>query len=163
MLSDNDGRIPFTENKIDSMPRKWRSLTKSILFENPYYEERYITSYFYQHMGILTGRKSGITVIEYNYYSSDKMKTLCVRTCMLHKCVIYQYEPLLHSIYSSSGSILNDGCCIFFGYSYKITEDMPITKMPDSVLSKLLTDQNNRDDKIYHTRIFELMMILPDI
>jgi len=78
MLSDNGGRMPFTENKIENMPRKWRKLTQSITFTNPPYDVRYDNSYCYQHMGILTGRKSGITVIEYNHHSMDKTNTLCV-------------------------------------------------------------------------------------
>ncbi len=161
MFSDNGGRMPFTENKIDYIPKKWRKLVKSIPFKNGYYDENYMTSYFYQHMGILTGRKSNITVIEYNYIPSTKMNTLCIKTLMGHKYVIYKHEPLLHSIYNESGSVLNNGCCIFYGYNYQIIEDMPIAKMPNSIFEDLMHKQNNRNATI-DRRMLELMMILPE-
>ncbi len=137
---------------IDSIPREWRTLTKSIVI-NDNNDKIY-------HTGILTGRKSKITVIKYNTFSSAPEGTLCIKTMDSYKYAIYNYESSLHSIYRPAGSILNDGCYILTGYNFKITENAPIAKMPQTMLDSLQEEQANRED-IYDDRMIELVSIIP--
>ena len=160
----------FAERKLAIMPPKWHLLKTGIPIRHREYADN-VPPASYRHIGILTGKRSNITVIQCSssYMKKitglDSIDTLCVvRGC--NSFYYFEYEESLHSIYGlihggDIASVWNEDCCVFAGWRYKVQEDSPISKMPNSVLA-IFQDAQNKRKQQYDLKMYELMNLLPD-
>ncbi len=132
------GWLDVFEKNVKSIPTDWWLLEESIDTSGC------------DHYGILTGRKSGITVIDYcppddyTYRHLALPNTLQLRSFFGGTHIYYQYEERLNSIYNllPGISVLNDRSCVFRGKDFFRLKSEPIAKMPDHVVEMLLNAQS---------------------
>lgn len=137
--------------KLKEMYQPWKATTLRVPNHGPNY-------------AILTGYKSGITVIDVDYKSNTSIDNteymIATPSSGLH--YYFQYESKLQSIYDTLDgvSVLNDNRFVFAGEGYTPGRNRFIPKMPEQLFSTLLQRQEDRpsiDDRLY-----ELLMILSD-
>lgn len=118
--------------------------------------------------GILTGAKSGITVIDVDYDPEfkfecplDRSITKTVRTPKGGLQYYFNYEPSIGTIYKleSKVSVMNDNGCVFAGENYRPENDLPVVDMPMSVQEYLASLQK---EDVISIKYYELLSILTD-
>jgi hypothetical protein len=148
------------DSNIYYIPDNWRTFSVNV----PSYRS---------HVAIKTGLVSNITIVDASTMTAPAefyaiiprhIETIYnVSTRNHSKQYHFEYEPELHSIYSTRPgvTVLNDDrFAITSGREYSTWDKVPITKMPREMLKLLLQWQNERED--IHLPTYALLSILPN-
>jgi len=157
---DSDSDYRRYQKHLNKVSPNWTHLSESMPIQE--YDE-------YNYIAIATGRRSDCTIIDVSYNSPllhqlislEMAKSIrTVRTPNNGFHYMFKYEKSLESIYNTREgvNVLNNNRFALRGKRYRVSADLPLTKMPENVLRALQDYQNNPDP--IHQRSYELLSIL---